>query len=68
MPGTDVKVDVCVCFSNNCNGKIVNETESSSGEMKLNAEVFYNVKKRLTVVTSKISSKNFAMKTNWPFN
>ena len=39
MPGTDMEVDVCVCFSNNCNGKASRvgvadeEKESSHGEM-----------------------------------
>ena len=39
MPGTAMEVDVCVCFSNNCNGKESSigvadeEKESSHGEM-----------------------------------
>ena len=39
MPGTVMEVDVCVCFSNNCNGKQSSigvadeEKESSHGEM-----------------------------------
>ena len=47
MPGTVIEVDVCVCFSNNCNGKdssdggislmgMINGAESSNGEMKSN--------------------------------
>ena len=46
MPGTYMEVDVCVCFSNNCNGKessvgislneIINQTKSSNGEKELN--------------------------------
>ena len=39
MPGTVMEVDVCVCFSNNCNekessaGVADEEKESSHGEM-----------------------------------
>ena len=39
MPGTDTEIDVCICFSNNCNGRkssdlgMNDERESNEGEI-----------------------------------
>ena len=39
MPGTETEVDVCICFSNNCNGMNGEmETERKSSDLGMNDE------------------------------
>ena len=50
MPGTAMEVDVCVCFSNNCNGKKSSIGEADEEKESSHGEMIHYLENKVTIV------------------